>query len=381
MLDTNEAAFLRSIAAANTDNTARLVFSDWLEERGEVPRAEFVRVQCELASSKHHDEHRHELRVRERELLDAHRHEWCQAFRLPIEEVCFERGLIDKMRLSEWDGGKLLEPAYALGFATLTELDLSGLELGDAGLVAFAETAHFPALRKLILSDNDITDVGAAALASAAGLPGLETVYLFENAISDGARAAIEGSPHHCVTNLDLGERAEGYCMSPGEVEMARRQYLREQLLPVVSQHFQSYERLQSAMLCVAQYWADEADDAVHGTLIVSELFEPTLERVGWSYEASHVDPNMPNTQIKSKYGTGSTSAVGLWGTGAEWDDNSRAIPLWAAFAPEAGHQEYSYLKEVYLPAVMFYRHGGCEILPMSRPHLDGVRPEWGWED
>jgi hypothetical protein len=29
----------------------------------------------------------------------------------------------------------------------------------------------------------------------------------------------------------------------------------------------------------------------------------------------------------------------------------------------------------------MFYRHGGYEFLPMQRPQLDGVRPEWGWED
>ena len=36
---------------------------------------------------------------------------------------------------------------------------------------------------------------------------------------------------------------------------------------------------------------------------------------------------------------------------------------------------------EAYAPAVMFYRYGGCEILPMCRPQLNGVRPEWGWEN
>ena len=29
----------------------------------------------------------------------------------------------------------------------------------------------------------------------------------------------------------------------------------------------------------------------------------------------------------------------------------------------------------------MFYRHGGYEILPMGRPHLDGIRPEWGGDN
>ncbi len=171
MLDTNETAFLQSIATNHADNVARLVFADWLEERGESPRADLLRVQCELASSKISDDRRHELRVRERELLDAHRQPWCQAFGLPIEDVCFERGLIGKMRLSEWAGGKLLGSACMPRLATVTELDLSALELGDAEMKAFAKTAHFPAMRKLILSDNSITNVGATALASAAGLP------------------------------------------------------------------------------------------------------------------------------------------------------------------------------------------------------------------
>lgn len=382
MLDTQEAAFLRSIAEERDETATRLVFADWLEERGDSPRADFIRVQCALLSSNHSEQHRHTLRVRERELLDAHRHPWCQAFGLPLEEVSFERGLISRMRLSRWESGKLLKPAQMQRLATLTELDLSGLQLGDDDLAAFAETAQFPALHKLILSENDITDRGAAALASATGLPQLDTLYLFQNSISDSARTVLEGSSRFCLGNLDLGERAEGYCMSPGEAEMARRQHLRTHLLPVVSRYFKTYPRLQSAMLCVAQYWADEADDAVHGILIMSELLEPTLEGVRWSdEEEDSPDPNLPTTRIKTKYGNTASSAVDLYEAEAHWDDNNGAIPLWAAFAPEEGNQVYEHFSEVYSPAVMFYRHGGYNILPMCRPHLDGVRPESGWEE
>jgi uncharacterized protein (TIGR02996 family) len=376
MLDPLEASFLRSIAKEPDDDTSRLVFADWLEERGEAARAEFIRVQCELASAGLAEERRHALRLRERALLDAHRREWCGAFGLPVEDVRFERGLIAGVRPASWKGGKLLHPAISPRLATLTELDLSGLRLGDDGLATFAGAARLPALRKLILSDNGITDAGAAALASATGLPCLDTVYLFKNPIGTGARAALERSAGFRLADLDLGEPDEGYCMSPGEAEMARRQYVRTQLLPVVAAHFKKYERLQSAMLCVAQYWADEADDAVHGTLVVSELFEPTLEGVrSWS-EEPYDDPNVPNTQIEHRYDE-KGSAVSLYGTGAHWDDNSGAIPLWAAFAPEEGSQEYEFYSEVYAPAVMFYRHGGYEFFPMLRPHLDGVRPEW----
>jgi uncharacterized protein (TIGR02996 family) len=375
MLDVNEAAFLRSIAE-NDDPAGRLVLADWLEECGDSPRAEFLRVQCELASSAISEERRRTLRGRERELLDTHRQKWLQAFGLPLEDVGFQGGLMASMRLSRWEGGRLLDAQYAPQLATLTELDLSGLGIGDAGLDAFAATAHFPALRKLILSDNGITDAGATALAKAAGLPRLDTVYLFRNPLGDGARDALEGSAHFCLGNLDLGERAEGYCMSPGEVEVARRQYVRTHLLPVVSPYFGTYRLLQSALLCVAQYWADEANDAVHGKLIVSELIEPTMEVVGWG---DRPDANLPNTRLQPrKYGE-SGSVIGLWDT--PWDDNDRAIPLWAAFAPETGHQEYGTLNEVYAPAVMFYRHGGYEFRPMCRPHLDGIRPEWGGDE
>jgi uncharacterized protein (TIGR02996 family) len=376
MPDTTEAAFLRSIAEVREDNAARLVFSDWLEERGETPRADFIRVQCELASAGLPEERRHALRVRERELLDAHRGNWCQMVELPVEEVCFDRGLIDKVRISRWDGGHVLAPASAPQLTTLTELDLSDLRLGDGGLGAFAATAQLPALRKLILSDNGITDAGVTALASARGLPRLDTIYLFRNPTGNRTRLALERATGFRLTNLDLGARADGYCMSPGEAEVGRRQYIRERILPIVSHHFNTYDRLQSAMLCVAQYWNDEADDAVHGSLIVSELFEPTLEGVGHGDDLP--DPNVPNTRIDREYGE-SGSVVDLWG--ANWDNNTRSIPLWAAFAHEGGSQGYELLKEAYAPAAMFYRHGGYEILPMCRPHLDGVRPEWGWEE
>ena len=61
MLDANEAALLQSIAQEDVDNVARLVFADWLEEHGESPRADFLRVQCELASSSIPDENRNAL--------------------------------------------------------------------------------------------------------------------------------------------------------------------------------------------------------------------------------------------------------------------------------------------------------------------------------
>lgn len=46
---TDESAFLRRICEQPDDVDLRLVYADWLEERGD-PRGEFIRVQCERAS-------------------------------------------------------------------------------------------------------------------------------------------------------------------------------------------------------------------------------------------------------------------------------------------------------------------------------------------
>ena len=46
------AAFMRAIIGRPDDDVPRLVFADYLDERGKAERAEFIRVQCELARLK-----------------------------------------------------------------------------------------------------------------------------------------------------------------------------------------------------------------------------------------------------------------------------------------------------------------------------------------
>lgn len=371
-------AFLRAIADNPDDNAPRLIYSDWLAENGDLARSALIRVQCELASRKLSKKRREMFRAAEHFLLETHRRPWLKALGLPVEDVCFERGLVAKMRLTRWNGGRMLKPRFAPRLAGVTELDMSGLQLGDAGLAAFAKAAELPALRKLILSDNGITDAGAAALAAAAGLPRLETVYLFGNPITTAARSALRRSRGFRLKNLDVGKRAQGYCMSAGEAEVARRQYIRRHLLPGTARYFAASEHLRSAMLYVAQFFADEAEDAVYGVVILSEWSEPKLKGVAVDPDESYVDPNLPNIKIERGKRGVSSSAFDI--LGPDWDSNGRAIPLWAAFASEDGTQEHDYYSDVFSPAVLFYRHGGYEILPMLRPHLDGIQPVWDWE-
>jgi uncharacterized protein (TIGR02996 family) len=379
MIDPTEVAMLHAMANSPTDHLPRLVYADWLEERGNAARAEFIRVQCELHSPNLDETQRMQLLLRERDLLNVHRRDWCVVGDVELEDVVFNRGLISAARIKEWDDGAFLQPDVAPYFLNVQELDLSGLGLEDDDIRQFTEIVDAPLLKKLFLNDNQFTDVGAETLALCSRLPRLDVLYIFGNQISDEGIAALTNTTCLPLGLLDHGETADGYSMTAGQTEIGRRQYIRTQLAPHVEGYFQKYPLLQSAMLCVAQYWSDEATDAVHSRLIVSELYEPTLQNTSRRiFRDEPRDPNVPNTKIVTDNGE-QGSDVSIWHLG--WDDNNSSIPLWAAFTTEGAHQEYEQLSEFHSPAVIFYRQGGYRFLPMQRPHLDGIRPEWDNED
>jgi uncharacterized protein (TIGR02996 family) len=67
----SEAAFLQALREAPDDATPRLVYADWLEERGDPARAEFLRLQPALEGMKPDDPRRLPLEARFRELRSA----------------------------------------------------------------------------------------------------------------------------------------------------------------------------------------------------------------------------------------------------------------------------------------------------------------------
>src|SRR5262245_56818171 len=103
------------IRAHPEDDGPRLVYADWLDERGD-PRGEFIRVQCELARLPHGGPDRERLRVRESELLAAHRSEWEAPLRaLGATNIAFRRGLPEAVTIGAADffrhAGELFERA------------------------------------------------------------------------------------------------------------------------------------------------------------------------------------------------------------------------------------------------------------------------------
>jgi uncharacterized protein (TIGR02996 family) len=142
-------AFLRAIRANPDDDTARLVFADWLDEHDD-PLGEFIRVQLELEPIRYRIDNPRavELHKREDELLRAHSDDW-----IPTNELLtnpsdfgpvFRRGLPDYACLSLDTFLKNGEAIFA-AYPTLREVALYGVanrcwELTMSPLLANLET-------------------------------------------------------------------------------------------------------------------------------------------------------------------------------------------------------------------------------------------------
>ncbi len=229
-----ERAFLSEIKERPDEDPPRLIFADWLEDRGQpgdAARAEFIRIQCALADRNMPSDRRKALEAQEWELRDQHEGEWGQPLRdLGAEQVGFRRGLPETISISAHNfvtnGDRLFalaplqkvcitghgisdENARALAASPhlrgLIDLDFTGNRLGEGGARALAASPHLGNLRKLALGATAIGDGGAQALAASPFLANLAELRLGVNDIGDESVRALASSPHlRRLTLLDL---------------------------------------------------------------------------------------------------------------------------------------------------------------------------------
>src|SRR3954451_12292860 len=76
----DEAGLLDAVVREPDDDLHRMVYADWLEERGQGARAEFIRVQVELARPAADRPRRAELLRREKTLLARNGRRWAKPF-------------------------------------------------------------------------------------------------------------------------------------------------------------------------------------------------------------------------------------------------------------------------------------------------------------
>jgi uncharacterized protein (TIGR02996 family) len=228
-------AFLQDICENPEDDIPRLVHADWLEDQGDVgslARAEFIRVQIELARLLEEDPGRVRLLRREAELLDRHGDAWRAA--LPafpgVTWDEFRRGFVESVRVAS--GTALSKSAIALFRAApvravrfqsltlsearrlfearflerLTEVHLGNREVDPDGALVLTRSPHLANLRVLLLHNVALGFHGCALLATwSSHLKQLRELYLSGSSVVDHGLFELARSPHFpCLTDLDL---------------------------------------------------------------------------------------------------------------------------------------------------------------------------------
>jgi uncharacterized protein (TIGR02996 family) len=193
----SHAAFLQAIVSAPDDDTHRLVYADWLDDNGDPRRAEFIRLQCRLASLDECDPERSDLLDREWELLTVYRKRW-QPGTAPVPGKyfgvdLFVRGFLGRVALPAdvlldygealfrdhpiqhlrvWFArGQLEEIVARPWMANVSSLDLSKEVLTLDELRALTASPHLGGLRQLTLSAETPEGLGLLA-----GWPGLRAI-------------------------------------------------------------------------------------------------------------------------------------------------------------------------------------------------------------
>lgn len=230
------APFLRAIVAHPNEDTPRLIFADYLEEQGDPEawlRAQFIRLQCELARLPPDAPRRAALQRQEQELLQARQTAW----RGELPEVpgirweTFRRGMVEVARIEEpaafFANVELLfqaTPLRELSFSAMTprwtvelaplrwlaqiwRLDFEcGNRLGETGARALAQSPFLGGLEHLDLRSNYIGALGVRALTDSETLTQLRHLNLDWNIIEDSGALHLAQARHwNDLEHLSLG--------------------------------------------------------------------------------------------------------------------------------------------------------------------------------
>jgi uncharacterized protein (TIGR02996 family) len=190
-------ALLEAIRADPDDLERRIAYADWLQAHGDTSRAEFVRLQCEMALLPEDDPLQPELKLREQALLTEHGKLW-QGY-LPTRQGLGDWKFIYGLPggVSAQDEHVFLENAEAIfNAAPIQSLTLRRLY----DIHALANSPYLEQLRDLTVIGDPLTDAGVAILAASPHLAHLRSLRLDGHKIEDGGARALAASPH--LTNL-----------------------------------------------------------------------------------------------------------------------------------------------------------------------------------
>ena len=197
--------FLRAICADPGDDTARLVYADWLDENDDPDRAEFIRLQVAVPERPEKHDPRHTRYMRAIELQKRHRATW--AGELPRLSginwpFLFRRGFVSEVQVS--DGKWLLHHREQIFRATPVQF----LTLHDAGLSTLQKVldlSEFEQLLGLSFQNCRVMPGQWSALTECPRLAKLKRLAIdpavrwgqpIHIALSDGDAEELVNSPH-----------------------------------------------------------------------------------------------------------------------------------------------------------------------------------------
>lgn len=240
--------FFREIVAAPEDDAPRLIYADWLEERGD-PLGALIRIQCELARLETEGPRYVDLRLEEWNLLHEYGAEWDGT--LPKWVSAFERrrGFVERVALPY---GKFHERAELLfDEHPIRDLTLEGrperltriLEeplmlrveslslafLDDEGLRSVVESPYLENVRSLRFLDGRFTRSGMRAIAWYAEWPRLTQLSLVGCLAPLGRNAGFADKVVACnvLAETDRLDRVERLDLSGNDLSAAQREVLR----------------------------------------------------------------------------------------------------------------------------------------------------------
>lgn len=198
-----DAAFLRAIRRTPADDAPRLIWADYLDESpaaSDHARAALVRTQCALARLPTDNPAHAALSQREADLLAAHQAEWAAGIAGLVAAFEFRRGLLDSVTMT---GREFRRHAHELfRLAPIRRVRLTE-PLGD--LDALAACPQLAKLRELDLSGADLGNAGISTLAASPYVANLRSVELGFTGAGDGSAPALAAAPWAKLAELGLG--------------------------------------------------------------------------------------------------------------------------------------------------------------------------------
>ncbi len=207
-IEGDEERLLLAIRDAPDDDAPRLVYADWLAQRGDS-RGELIVAACRLAQLDDDDPASASLERRIGELADAGRAIWLG----PLAEKLdgdFDRGFLQRVSVGAADVVAHADRIFRV--APVRELVID--HAGDAvtQLAACPALARYRALR---FDDTVIDDDEYERLARCEYLVGLEELGLYNASLGSAALAAIARSPHlGNLRVLDIGGRDNDFLLA-----------------------------------------------------------------------------------------------------------------------------------------------------------------------